>query len=125
MDIRRTQFASAEEYIQFVKTFVTLLDTQFAIWEEMANSKEMLGGLVQQMPAIISLVNTVGYLRGQDGVFLNVRPPKVSEFQKELYTYEDQFEVRLKRLIETILSSDEKGSYTERLERYFITARTS
>jgi hypothetical protein len=74
------------------------------------------------MPALISLVNTVGYLRGRDGVFLNIRPQ--TEDQAEFYKYEDQFEKRLDKLIDVIMDSDEKDFYKERLESYLVKSRT-
>lgn len=74
------------------------------------------------MPAIISLVNTVGYLRGQDGMFLDIRPR--TENQGEFYKYEDQFETRLDKLIDILMDSDEKDFYIERLESYLIKSRT-
>lgn len=74
------------------------------------------------MPAIISLVNTVGYLRGQDGMFLDIRPR--TENQNEFYGYEDLFEKRLNKLIDILMDSDEKDFYQERLESYLIKSRT-
>lgn len=113
---------SAEEYTEFVRAFATLLDQQLTLLEGYAKSKEGAHDLIQQMPALISLVNTVGYLRGQDGMFLDIRPR--TENQKEFYGYEDLFEKRLGALIDFVLSSDEKEYYRERLESYFVKART-
>lgn len=113
---------SAEEYTEFVRAFATLLDQQLTIAEGYASSKEGVHDLVQQMPALISLVNTIGYLRGQDGIFLDIRPR--TENQKEFYEYEDLFEKRLNTLIDSILNSDEKEYYQERLESYFVKVRT-
>ena len=113
---------SSEAYTEFVRAFATLLDQQLTIAEGYASSKEGVHDLIQQMPALISLVNTVGYLRGQDGMFLDVRPR--TENQKEFYEYEDLFEKRLGVLIDFVLSSDEKEYFRERLESYFVKART-
>ena len=74
------------------------------------------------MMALIALVNTVGYLRGQGGMFLDIRP--MTSHQKQLYAYEDMFEVRLNRLIGIILNSEVNEFYKERLDAYFIKART-
>ena len=122
MDINQKHIKTAEEYINFVREFVTLLDRQISVWEERARNKEELHELACQMPAIISLVNTVGYLRGQDGMFLDIRPR--TENQKELYKYEDLFEKRLKKLIDILISSDEKQYYQNRLDSYFVKSRT-
>ena len=113
---------SGEAYTEFVRAFATLLDQQLTLLEGYMNGKEGAHNLIQQMPALISLVNTIGYLRGQDGMFLDIRPS--TENQKEFYEYEDLFEKRLSTLIDFILNSDEKEYYRERLESYFVKART-
>jgi len=122
MDIQKQQLSTADEYTKFVREFATLLDEQLCVWEDRAKNKENLHELARQMPAIISLVNTVGYLRGQDGMFLDMRPR--TENQNEFYGYEDLFEKRLDQLINTLMDSDEKDFYKERLESYLIKSRT-
>lgn len=122
MNIQKQQLSSADEYTKFVREFVTLLDEQLSVWEDRAKNKKNLHELAHQMPAIISLVNTVGYLRGQDGMFLNIRPR--TENQREFYGYEDLFEKRLNQLIDILMDSDEKNFYKERLEIYLIKSRT-
>lgn len=122
MEINKKVIESAEGYTEFVRAFATLLDQQLTLLEGYMNGKEGAHNLIQQMPAIISLVNTVGYLRGQDGMFLDIRPS--TDNQKEFYEYEDLFEKRLGTLIDFLLQSDEKEYYRERLESYFVKART-
>lgn len=122
MDINQKQIKTAEEYINFVREFVTLLDRQLIFWEESVKNYGSSHELANQMPALISLVNTVGYLRGQDGVFLDIRP--ITENQKEFYDYEYLFESRLEKLIGTILNSKEKEFYQDRLKECFIKVRT-
>lgn len=113
---------SAEEYIEFVRAFATLLDQQLTIFEGYMSAKDGAHDLIHQMPALISLVNTMGYLRGQDGMFLDIRP-SAPENQKEFYELEDMFEKRLNTIIDFILQSDEKEYYRERLDSYFVKAR--
>ncbi len=122
MEIQKKQLSTADEYTKFVREFVTLLDEQLSVWEDRAKNKENLHELARQMPAIISLVNTIGYLRGQDGMFLDIRPR--TQNQSEFYGYEDQFEKRLDQLIDILMDSDEKDFYKERLESYLIKSRT-
>lgn len=114
---------TAEGYTEFVRTFALLLDKQLTLMEGYMKSANGAHDLVQQMPALISLVNTIGYLRGQDGMFLDIRP-NTPENQKEFYELEDMFEKRLNSIIDFLLQSDEKRYYQERLEMYFIKART-
>ncbi|MDP2930164.1 MAG: hypothetical protein Q8N56_00950 [bacterium] len=122
MDINRKQLNSGEEYTNFVREFVTLLDQQLSVLEKRAGNKAEIHNLASQMPALISLVNTVGYLRGQDGMFLDIRPR--TENQKEFYGYEDLFEDRLEKLIGIVINSDEKKFYYDRLDSYFVKSRT-
>jgi len=122
MDIQKRQLSTPEEYTNFVMGFVTLVDEQLSVWENRAKNKENLHDLARQMPAIISLVNTVGYLRGQDGMFLDIRPQ--TENQSEFYKYEDLFEKRLNKFIDILMDSEEKDYYKERLESYLIKSRT-
>ncbi len=122
MERNKKVIDSAEKYTEFVRAFATLLDKQLTIVEGYVNRKDGAHNLIQQMPAIISLVNTVGYLRGQDGMFLDIRPR--TENQKEFYEYEDLFEKRLGILIDFLLNSEEKEYYQERLESYFVKSRT-
>ena len=118
----KRQLKSAQEYTNFVREFVTLLDQQLCYWEIMAKNKERHYEVAHQMPALISLVNTVGYLRGQDGMFLDIRPK--TDNQKEFYGYEDAFEKRLENLIDIIMDSDQKQHYLERLDSYLVKSRT-
>jgi len=122
MDIQKNLLSTGDEYTKFVREFITLLDEQFSIWEELAKNESNLYDLARQMPAIISLVNTVGYLRGQDGLFLSIRPS--TENQSEFYKYEDEFEKRLEKLIDILMDSDVKDFYKDKLESYLVKLRT-
>jgi hypothetical protein len=118
-------FSSAEEYTHFVRKFVTLLDQQFQEYEQcVKNPKDSndLYRLASVMPALICLVNTVGYLRGQDDMFLNIRPH--TNNQKEFYNYEDWFEERLNKLIDILMHSKARAYYQARLESYLVKTRT-
>jgi hypothetical protein len=61
-------------------------------------------------------------LRGQDGIFLEIRP--MTENQREFYKFEDLFEDRLNKIIELILDSEEKDFYIKRLESYLVKVLT-
>jgi hypothetical protein len=121
MKIQQKKLSTAQEYTNFVREYATLLDQQLSIWEDKVTNKENLHDLAHQMPALISLVNTVGYLRGQDGLFLDIRPH--TENQSEFYSYEDLFEIRLRKLTDLLMNSDEKDYYVERIESYLIKSR--
>ncbi len=122
MFTNQKSFQNAQDYSNFVRNIVSLLDQEFTAWENKTRNGENLADLARQMPALISLVNTVGYLRGQDGVFLDFRPK--TENQKEFYEYENNFEKRLEKLIDILLASNQKKFYLDRLESYFIKVRS-
>ena len=122
MDLPNNKIVSEKDYMDFVEKFVTLLNMQLEIFEQKTIDKDDLINLVQSMPALISLVNTVGYLRGQGGMFLEIR--SVTASQKQLYSHEDMFEARLNKLIDVVLNSEVEDIYKERLDTYFLKART-
>ncbi len=121
MKIKKVVLNTSDAYTSFVRAFATLLDAELTKWEELAKDKSNYYRLAHIMPALISLVNTAGYLRGQDNMFLDYRPH--TDAQKEFYAYENNFEKRLYKLIDLLMASDSKAIYIERLEEYFIEVR--
>jgi hypothetical protein len=121
MDIQHKHITTAQEYTDFVRAFVTLLDKQLTYWEARIENEKDFDGLAHQMPALISLVNTAGYLRGQDGVLYDFRPHTPD--QQEYYRYEDQLEDRLFSLIAKLKPSNKFEYLKERLYTYFISSR--
>lgn len=114
------------EYIDMVERFSGLVDKEMKKTESEENPGR-IHAIALRLPALISLVNTIGYLRGQDGVFLDIRPEDMhgSGRQGDLYKNEDEFEKRLQNLIDEVGTSEEASFYRETLERYYITARTA
>lgn len=112
---------SVQEYMQMVSTFSFYVDAQMSVFEHAATQGDF--SFVSSMPALISLVNTVGYLRGQDGMFLGIRPED-PDMQRDLYKNEDEFEARLQKLIDGIRGSEFSNEYQKRLQEYFITSRS-
>ncbi len=119
MNISKT----ADEYKNLVSTYSWLVDSELAKIEKI--SKEHPEAMpVESLPKLISLVNVVGYLRGQDGAFIDVRPDGVADFQNELYENEDSFEKRLHEIIESVcLNEQSQQKYRFLLEQYYIKAR--
>lgn len=115
-----------DEYIDMVERFSGLVDKEMKKTESEENPGR-IHAIASRLPALISLVNTIGYLRGQDGVFLDFRPEDMhgSDIQGYLYKNEDEFEKRLQNLIDEVGTSDDASFYRETLERYYITARTA
>lgn len=76
------------------------------------------------VPKLISLVNMIGYLRGQDGAFLDIRPDSEGGYQDELYNNENEFEKRLTDFLIAIApEAQRKEALKFELEQYYIKAR--
>lgn len=67
--IQPKSITTANQYLTPVRQYVTLLDKQLKVMEKASKKKKQVRDVVESMPALISLVNTVAYLRGQDGMF--------------------------------------------------------
>jgi len=123
MNIEFKKIETQEEYIDLVEKLSYLVDKEITEYEMLLQKNVF--EVVNAMPKIISLVNVIGYLRGQGGAFLNFRP-KVSEHQESLYKNEDAFEARLYKLVEKISESEEtRNHYESTLKEYFIKNRLS
>lgn len=111
-----------EEYKDLVEKFSYLVDKELAVLEKRAGDTD-IDSVISRMPQLISLVNAIGYLRGQDNVFLDFRPRGLGEVQKELYDNERLFEDRLRALIDFINKSNDLKEYARVLEEYFLKYR--
>lgn len=120
MPISFKSINTEEEYKDFVEQFYFLADKELQRAEELKIKGEHYK-LALVLAKIISIVNTVGYLRGQDNVFLDFRP-HVS-FQKELYQVEDEFEKRLYQLIDYIKTTESREVCKSMVEEYYLKNR--
>jgi hypothetical protein len=117
---------NTQEYIDIAEKLSALVDQELSRVE--SNRHEgRFHDVILRLPAIISAVNTIGYLRGEDGMFLDFRPKDIQEkgVQGALYANEEAFEHRLQALIDYLSTTKEADFYRETLERYYITARTA
>lgn len=119
------QITNTDEWQTFVEQFVTLLDKEMSKHEEKIKEPSYAVDLVHVMPALISMVNTIGYLRGQDGMIASDMDPNIRiPLTNKIREYENHFEERLDKLIDIILKSDQKEYYEQRLDSYFTKCRT-
>lgn len=120
-----TEIKTADEYKDLVTKYSWLVDSELKIIE--LNIKEHPDNLdmnIESLPKLISLVNVVGYLRGQNNAFIEVRPDDVVEYQSELYKNEDAFESRLHTIITTICVDPKNLELCKStIERHFIEYR--
>ncbi len=122
MAISFTQMQSSEEYKDLIQKYSYLVD------QELSRIESQLSELTPQdvagvLPKFISAINVIGYLRGQDGMFIEARPGSIT-FQKDLYENEDAFEERLRKLI-SYVKKDSKSflQYRNLLNEYYLEAR--
>lgn len=120
MGLEYRKIETEEKFKELVEEFYFLVDSEIKKVEAQIQMKDN-NGIIFSIPKIISLINTIGYLRGQDNAFIDARPS--TNFQSELYKNEDMFEKRLKIIIEYI-AKEENEAYTSRLKEYFIKNRT-
>lgn len=120
---KQEELFSKDQYMNFVSTFVQLLDRELTKRENILREEKDYTTVIAKMPALISLVNTIAYLRGQDNMFVSVQS-QIKD-HKKLYAYESFFEKKLQTIIETLISlPDIQASYRNKLEEYFITFRS-
>lgn len=122
MSLTPIQPPTAEEYIELAKRIAWLVDTEL-LETENKMSEGRFDLVISKLPKLISMVNMVGYLRGQDGTFLDARP-SVGEHQSELYALEDACEARLRKLITYVCTNENRAKATEaRIREYYLTDR--
>lgn len=111
-----------QQYLETVKNLIELAEYEMKKAEDKSEFND-LHNLALQLPRLISIVNVISYLRGQDGVFEGIKPIMPSNTQ-ELYVIEDTFEKRLNSLIEKV-NSDPKSKevYQQLMKQYYLKAR--
>lgn len=115
---------ASAEYLALAQSFFALVENE-CLRMKLDAQTHGADAVIHQMPALISLVNCVGYLRGQDGMFRHEHPASVGDTQKLLYHMEERVETMLGEIIELILASEStKKQYIERLMNYFVRSRT-
>lgn len=115
---------AAAEYLTFAQAFFALVERECAKAKADIQTQGV-ESVIHRMPALISLVNSVGYLRGQDGMFRDEHPRSVSDTQNLLYKMEGRAEDQLNEIIQLLLASDAtKERYKERLMNYFVRSRS-
>lgn len=112
--------STQEEYKILVEQCLFLVNSEVKKAESYRDSGNH-SDLASRLAVLISLVNFIGYLRGQDNVFLDTRPP--FDFQKDLYEQEILFENRLVALIEYVNQSPsaEKAKFV--VSQYYMKNR--
>jgi hypothetical protein len=120
-----TDIKVAANYKDLVSKYSWLVDSELRKVE--LNIKEHPVNLdmnIESLPKLISLVNVIGYLRGQDNAFIEIRPNGVVEYQSELYNNEYAFERRLSDIIKTICADPKNlDRFKITLGHYFVEAR--
>jgi hypothetical protein len=111
-------------YVTFQKTFYSLLLQEIKKLEQLDVNVELdMLALAHNLPRIVSLVNSLGLIRGQDNYFVDFREISNTYFQKEMYINEQEMEERLNKLIDKVLQSKASERYKIEMYKYFTEFR--
>ena len=109
-----------KNFMEMVSYFVNLVDEELSLLEQEVFYNE--NKYINKISWVISLVNTIWYLRWQDSFFSNIiRAP----YSDELYKIEDFFEERLHNITSYLAKSEKYESiYKSKIRDYFYFSRT-
>lgn len=65
-----------EEWIEFARTLADTVDREMDEYNTMSPEN-----LIEKLPIMLSLVNSIASVRGQDSFFFDIRPDGTSQFQ--------------------------------------------
>ena len=120
MSIEFKKIETVKVYMDLVEKLSYLTDNALKKLEKQVEEKDIWSAS-HFIPEVISLVNTIAYLRGDSAIFLEYRPDGLEEFQRDLYRNEDVFIARLYKLIEIISESEkDRKIYKNALKEYYI-----
>ncbi len=114
--IAPTKIENEETYKLLVESYYYLVDMELQKAESKMQNDEH-ESLSFLLPRVMCAVNTIGYLRGQDNIFVDFRPPV--NFQRDLYAIEDECEKRLSNLLNYIATTQSKQLFIEEKQKYF------
>src|SRR5665213_2763005 len=72
------------------------------------------------LPRLVSMVNMMGYFRGQDDAFLEIRPKGPAVNQAELYRAEKKYEKMLRKIITRLYDAGHGDECHACLEQYYV-----
>lgn len=108
-----------QEWIDFARTFADTVDREMDEFDTMP-----LEDVVDKLPVILSLLNSVCALRWQENLFLGSRPHGTSQFQWELYWLEqratERFENIMNRIKEAWLAEEARKSLSDYLVDFWF-----
>lgn len=116
------EITTPEEYLDFAEKLAYLTNLELGQAEQNLNQGYDIS---QRLPALISMVNAIGYLRGQDGMFGHLEPRLNLEDKTALFQNEKEFENRLYTMIDKVMASKYAEDYHRALENYYVRVRTN
>ena len=120
MSFSPKKFNTEEEYKIFFEHSIFLADGELQKLESLKENNDH-HALALALAKNISSVNFIGYLRGEDNMFVDSRPHV--GFQNDLYKIEDEFEKRLWVLIDYIKTTESKDLAQWQLTEYYLKHR--
>ncbi len=88
-----TELLTAEEYISVVRTLSSMIDASLdnMARKQFTSENEKL----KELARAAEVVETISSLRGDSGLFRDMRPDGLIEYQKEMYAIEDAVRAKL------------------------------
>ncbi len=121
MNINKVLFENGDDYLRFVRQFVTLTNQKLSEAEEAILDKTRINSVADMLPGIIAMVESTGFLRGQDGFFHEIE--RTGESQNEFYSYEDGFLKRLDKVILAVVESEAKEFYNDKMNHFYVMSK--
>ena len=111
-----TKKITSDEYYKLVEKLNNLINNEF---DKNLNSKDNIDEyFVDRIVYLISLVNTIAYLRGDNNFFIQNREIN-SDDQEKFYKFENELNNKLREKIQIILESNLKEYYLKKIKTYY------
>ena len=107
--------ATPEEWITFARILADTVDKEMDEYDTL-NPKQ----LIQKLPIILSLVNSIASIRWQNSFFLRIRPAGTSQFQWELYQLEQRATERFNKILNHIKKAWLTNEARKELNSYLV-----
>ena len=118
-----SKITSEEQYIEMVKQYSYLADYSLSLIEAEIQNSVSPQELINNLLKLISLVNVIGYFRGQDGVLMDFQSLRTNSMSW-LRQNEDEFENRLWSIIDYVKADEIAAKqYRAKMLDYYLKNR--
>jgi hypothetical protein len=114
------------QYLEMVARLSFLIDCEISAGEDKTMlidqaPKKEVEEICWLVPRLISMSNTMGFLRGQDNRFTNFRPDGITpDEQNDLYADADFVQQRVQDIIIKLIEAGYKLQLTKAMQKYYM-----